>query len=337
MNYVIVFVLLAFSALTSGLNLGMMGLRPHDLKRKADLGDSRAKAIYPVREQGNLLLVTLLLCNVGVNAIIAIYLNSLASGLVAGIVSTLLITVFGEIFPQALFSRFALEFGAKVIWLVKIIRFALYPIAAPLAFVLDRVLGDELPTVYSRRELRELILEHGGSDTSEIRADESRIAHGAFTFGEKRVAQVMIPRSSVATLDSEEILDEKTIAGLIEHGYSPIPVVEPHTLNVAGILYAYDLIDPKYRGKPVREVMETKVYYVNENDGLDHVLNAFIQKKYHLFIVVNQFAEFTGIITIEDIIEEILGKEIVDEFDEFEDVRKVAEHNGELKRKAQAL
>lgn len=134
MNFIILGVLLILSACFSGLNLGMMSLGPHDLKRKMQMGDKRAAKIYPIRKKGNLLLVTLLLGNVAVNAAIAIFMSSVASGLVAGIVSTLLITIFGEILPQAVFSRFALSIGSRIVWLVKIFIFILYPIAAPLAF-----------------------------------------------------------------------------------------------------------------------------------------------------------------------------------------------------------
>ena len=150
MTYIVVIVLLVLSACFSGLNLGMMSLGPHDLKRKAEMGDKRAKKIYPVRKKGNLLLVTLLLGNVGVNAVIAIYMGSIASGVIAGIVSTLLITVFGEIFPQAVFSRFALEIGSRFVWLVKIFIFILYPIAAPLSFLLTK--SEYVPILSSPKE-----------------------------------------------------------------------------------------------------------------------------------------------------------------------------------------
>lgn len=315
MIYIILILLLLLSACFSGMNLGMMSLGPHDLLRKAELGDKRAKKIYPIRKKGNLLLVTLLLGNVAVNAVIAIFMNSLVSGLIAGIVSTLLITIFGEIFPQAIFSRFALNIGSRVTWLVKIFLFIFYPIAAPLAYILNKTLGEELPTIYSKHELREIISEHSDSSDSDIRRDESNIARGAFTFGDKKVKEVMIPRSKVLTVNSKDILDKKTLIMLGKYGFPRIPVIDKDENQIKGIIYTYDLLNPKNFNKKAINVCDKKVFYVNENEKLDFVLNNFIQKKHHMFVVVNEFQEYSGVITVEDILEDILGKEIVDEFD----------------------
>ena len=108
MDYFIVLVLVSFSALFSGLTLGFFSLNRDDLQRKSELGDKKAKKIYSIRKRGNLLLTTLLVGNVAVNATLSIYLGSIASGFIAGIIATGLIVVFGEIVPQATFSRFAL-------------------------------------------------------------------------------------------------------------------------------------------------------------------------------------------------------------------------------------
>ena len=325
MVYLITFLLLVLAALFSGLNLGLMSLGPHELKRKAELGDKRAKKIYKVRKKGNLLLVTLLLGNVGVNAAIALCLDSVMSGVIAGIVSTLLITIVGEIVPQAVFSRFALTLGSKVVWLVRIFIIVLYPIAAPIAFILDKTFGEELPTIYSKKELVEIISEHTESEESDIRDDEERIARGAFTFGDKKIHEVMVPRSSVINLDVNTKLDDKTIAVLSKHGYSRFPVIDKENDKIFGILYIHDILGSKNIGKIVSEVCKKNTYFVNENQKLDHVLNVFTKKKEKLFFVVNKFAEYVGVISIEDVLEEIIGKEIVDEFDEYDNVRKVAE------------
>jgi len=117
--------LVILSALFSGLTLGLMGLNVHDLKRKSDLGDEDAAAIYPIRKDGNLLLTTLLLGNVAVNTILAVLLTEFASGLVASLIATSLIFLFGEIIPQAIISRYALTFGARMIPFVRIVRFIL--------------------------------------------------------------------------------------------------------------------------------------------------------------------------------------------------------------------
>src|SRR5258708_1160732 len=130
MMYVIIVGLLALSALFSGLTLGLMSLGPHELKRKMSLGDKRAKQIYSVRKRGNLLLVTLLVGNVATISSLSIFLDSISSGLIAAILTTGLITIFGEIIPQAIFSRYALALGSRAVWIVRIIIIVFYPVTA---------------------------------------------------------------------------------------------------------------------------------------------------------------------------------------------------------------
>ncbi|HEY2003555.1 MAG TPA: CNNM domain-containing protein [Candidatus Saccharimonadia bacterium] len=328
MVYVIVLGLLVLSALFSGLTLGLMSLGPHELKRKMALGDTRAKKIYAVRRRGNLLLVTLLVGNVAAISTMSIFLESISSGLVAALATTGLITIFGEILPQAVFSRYALRLGASTAWLVQGIMFLLYPLAAPLAWILDKSLGDELPTLYSRKELVGILREHGGNI---LKTDEERIARGALTFSEKKITEVMTPRFMVTGIEQDRVLDRNTIDELRRAGYSRIPVYDETLDRVTGILYAQQLIDSATHGKTVAEVCSKDVYFVNEDANLDHALNAFIKTKNHLFMVVNGFSEFVGIIAIEDVLEEILGVEIVDEFDKYANVRAVAEKMGQTR------
>ncbi len=158
MDYFIVIILVLFSGLFSGLTLGFFSLNKDDLQRKSDLGDAKAKKIYEVRRKGNLLLTTLLVGNVAVNATLSIFLGSIASGFVAGLTATGLIVIFGEIVPQASFSRYALVLGAKFAWIVKVFIFILLPVCWPIAWILDKMLGEEMPNVYSKRELIKLIV-----------------------------------------------------------------------------------------------------------------------------------------------------------------------------------
>jgi metal transporter CNNM len=332
--YVVVLALLGLSALFSGLTLGLMSLGPHMLKRKMALGDWRARRIYAVRKHGNLLLVTLLVGNVAAISTLSIFLDHIAPGVIAGLLTTGLVTVFGEILPQAVFSRFAMNLGAQTAWLVRIVMFVLYPVAAPLAWILDKTLGEELPTIYSRKELVGILEEHGGST---LKRHEERIARGALTFSEKKIEQIMTPRSMVTGIEQDRVLDTKTIDELRKSGYSRFPVYDENLDHVTGMLYAQQLIDPACHGKAVAEVCNKTVYFVNEEANLDHALNAFIKTKNHLFMVVNQFSEFVGIVGIEDVIEEILGVEIVDEFDKYSNVRAVAEKLSEQRAPKNSL
>jgi len=129
MTYFIILVLILFSALFSGLTIGLLGLDKSELEIKMKTGDKNAVKIYSVRKNGNLLLVTLLLGNVLVNSILSVYLGNLFTGVIAVLVSTALIVIFGEILPQAIFYRHAMKFGVYFVPLVKLFQIILFPIA----------------------------------------------------------------------------------------------------------------------------------------------------------------------------------------------------------------
>ena len=137
--------LLALSALFSGLTLGLMSLSAFELKRKMELGDEQAKTVFPIRSKGSQLLVSLLVGNVLVNAALTVMLNSFLAGVFAVVLSTVLITLFGEIIPQAILNKHGLSIGARLAPLIKSILFIMLPVAYPLGKILDYALGGELP------------------------------------------------------------------------------------------------------------------------------------------------------------------------------------------------
>ena len=328
-DYLIVAVLLLFSALFSGLTLGLMSLSASGLKRKMSLGNKDAKKVYKVRKKGNLLLTTLLVGNVAINSTLAIFLGSIASGIVAWLVATSLIVILGEIIPQAIFSRFALTLGAKTAWLVKIFIFIFYPICFPIAWVLNKALGEELATIYSKRELVKIVEEHEDADGSDVDADEERIVKGALTFSEKYVQDVMTPRTVVEMFESSVKIDKDFLSAFKKSGYSRTPVYRDTPDNIIGILYTSQLLGEVSMGKTVGEVADKKVFFIDENKKLDDVFNTFIQTHYHLFVVKNEFGGMEGVITLEDVLEEIIKTEIVDETDKHQDLRKFARKNAQ--------
>lgn len=315
MLIVVAVLLIALAALFSGLNLGLMSLDSFELKRKADLGDDNAAKVYAIRSRGNLLLVTLLTGNVAVISALSIVFDSTLHGVIAGLLTTLLITVFGEILPQAVVARYALEVGAFFAGVVRVIIFILYPVCAPMAWALDRVLGDELPTVYTKQELARLVADHQHYRDSGIDRDEARIVRGALTFGDQTIRQVMTPLRDVMMLDSDEVIDHKLAHRLREAGYSRVPVYGTDRNDIHGILYAKDLVVLDPGTKRVGEVARANVHLVDQDGTLDDALNAFLKSRNHLFVVTDKDKQVRGIVTIEDILEEIIDREITDEFD----------------------
>ncbi len=321
---VIVVFLVALSGLFSGLTLGLLGLDKTDLERKIKLGDKRAKKVYGVRKKGNLLLCTLLLGNVAVNSALAIFLGNIASGVMGGIAATGLIVIFGEIIPQATVSRYALEVGSKTTWVVKIFIFVLYPICFPLSKVLDKVLGDEMPTVWSRKELAEIIKHHEDSKDSGLDSDEERIILGALSFSDKNIMEIMTPRTVVFSLEASTLLDVKVLLKIKKSGFARIPIYEDRVDNIIGILYSKDLIGLRKQDTIKKLCKKRKPLRVTTKKRLDVLLGQFIRKKVHIAVIFNEYNEFVGIVTLEDIIEEILKIEIVDEDDHVVDLQKMA-------------
>ncbi|MFH1522628.1 MAG: hemolysin family protein [Patescibacteria group bacterium] len=320
------------SAIFSGLTLGFFSLNKDDLERKAKMGDRQAKKVYKLRKNGNLLLCTLLIGNVAVNSTLSIFLGTIAPGIIAGLMATSLIVTFGEIIPQAVFSRYALHLGAKIFWLVRFFVIILYPICWPLALGLDKVLGDEISTVYSKHELMKIIEEHEGFIESEVDAEEERIVKGALSYSDKQVKDIMTLRTEIFALSNDQILDKKTVFKIFESGHSRIPIYKKKLDDVVGILYVKDLVANNYKRKLTKTIARKDVIFVDYNKALDDLLEAFKKTRHHLFVVLGEYGSVSGIVTIEDVLEEIIGDEIIDEFDKHEDLQKVAKRKMKKKK-----
>ncbi|MCK5490863.1 MAG: HlyC/CorC family transporter [Candidatus Pacebacteria bacterium] len=333
MSYIFVVLLLSLSAIFSGLTLGFFSLNKEDLERKAELGNKDAQKVYSLRKRGNLLLCTLLIGNVAVNSALAIFLGNIAPGIVAGIIATGLIVIFGEIIPQAVFSRYALTLGARLTWLVKIFTFILYPISWPIAWVLDKGLGEEIATIYSRHELIKIIEDHEDSNESDIDVDEELIIKGALSYSNKVVDDILTPRTEVFSLAYDQKLTGNIVKNIFETGHSRVPVYKENLDNIVGILYIKDLLAKNYKGKKVGSIARKNVIFVDSQKPLDDLLNAFKTSRNHLFVVADKHGVMSGIVTIEDVLEEIIGSEIIDEYDQFENLQEEAENKIKKKKR----
>jgi metal transporter CNNM len=308
--------LLAFGAAFSGLNIGLMMIRPAELKRKAAHGDKIASKLYRYRKNGTYLIVCVLLGNVAVISMLTLLLESVAGGLTAGIVTTLTVTIFAEIVPQTIFVRRGYQFSRHFFWLLNIIFILFWPIAKPLTILLDRILGEELPTIFTREELTHLVDEHAKehSSTSGIDIDESRIVSGALEYSRVPAKDVMTAIGEVHSIESDDTIDVSLLSRLKRLGHSRFPVLDTEQGSYIGILYMKDLLGEDLP-VPVTHVYRDRIFDVPSDSPLDTVLSRFIQTKSHLFLVQDEDDTVVGIITIEDVIEKILNREINDEFD----------------------
>ncbi|CAG8640569.1 2136_t:CDS:2 [Paraglomus brasilianum] len=324
-------ILVLVGGLFAGLTLGLMSLDGTNLHILATSGDPKqrkyAARIQPIRENGHLLLVTLLLANVIVNETLPIIMDDLiGEGLIAILISSALIVIFGEIIPQSICSRFGLAVGAFFAWPVKIFIWICFPIAYPIACLLDYMLGKS-------HELKELIQYHETSTDrgGDLVSDTVTIIQGALDLQEKTVESAMTPMSETFMMPYDAIIDRKTMEQIAKEGHSRIPVYRETRENIIGLL----LVKVTYPWYNTRVTWQQKSYIVNltlrkplykfEIYPVPHVnadvpsfdmLNTFQEGRSHMAIVTStDDGKPIGIITLEDVLEELIQEEIYDETD----------------------
>lgn len=344
--YIVAAALVGLSGLFSGLNLGLMSLAPEDLKiiieGSPDEDERRnAAKIQPLRKTGNLLLCTLLLGNTLVNAAIAVLLADATSGIVGMLLTTGLIVIFGEIVPQSVCSRFSLTIGAKSVPIVWFFVVLCAVVAWPIAKVLDYLLGGEMSAVYTKNELKSLIRlnveDPERMAESGLSHDDGKILTGALSFKEELVENVFTPLDAVFSLPEDSTLDEDTMGVILKSGHTRIPVVN-HGKAVA-ILYAKDLVGVGFERKlPLKSVLDAfdaykRVFPVYEKTSLGECFSMCKRERRHLLVVVQKISgALCGIVTTEDILEELLQDEIVGDDDQWIDDGNQSSHRPGLAR-----
>uniref|UniRef100_A0A3B5M4Z7 Metal transporter n=1 Tax=Xiphophorus couchianus TaxID=32473 RepID=A0A3B5M4Z7_9TELE len=330
LQVIFISMLLCLSGMFSGLNLGLMALDPMELQIVQNCGTEReknyAKKIEPVRSQGNYLLCSLLLGNVLVNTTLTILLDDIAgSGLIAVVMSTIGIVIFGEIVPQAICSRHGLAVGANTIFLTKFFMLLTFPASYPVSKLLDYLLGQEIGTVYNREKLLEML--RVTDPYNDLVKEELNIIQGALELRTKTVEDVMTPLRDCFMMPGDTILDFNTMAEIMRSGYTRIPVFEGERSNIVDLLFVKDLafVDPDDCTplKTITKFYSHSLHFVFNDTKLDAMLEEFKKGTSHLAIVqrVNNegegdpFYEVLGIVTLEDVIEEIIKSEILDETD----------------------
>ena len=284
------------------------------------------------------MLVTLLLGNVITNETLPIVLDrSLGGGWPAVLGSTVLIVIFGEIIPQSVCVRYGLPIGSWMTPLVVVLMYVLGLVAWPVAKLLDFLLGKDHGTTYKRAGLKTLVTLHKsmGEVGEQLNEDEVTIIGAVLELKAKPVGTIMTPIGKVYTMSADDVLDEKTVEEVLNAGYSRIPIHAPDNENnyigmlLVKVLITYDPEDcNRVRDFALATLPETR----RETSCLD-IINFFQEGKSHMVLVSEYPGEdhgALGVVTLEDVIEELIGEEIVDESDIFVDV-----HRG-LKRPAPA-
>ncbi|KZT61866.1 DUF21-domain-containing protein [Calocera cornea HHB12733] len=325
----------------AGLTLGLMGLDELHLRVLATSSEDPTEKLNAQKVQKLLhnkkhwVLVVLLLGNVLVNESLPIFLDDvIGGGFWAIVISTTMIVIFGEIIPQAVCARYGLAIGARCVTFVRLLMWVFAPIAWPTAKLLDYVLGADEEHTYKKAELKSFLQLHK-SGAEPLRDDEINILNGVLSLNEKVVSDIMTPIDDVVCISYDKILDNAAVDELIASGYSRFPVTEPgKDYSFVGLLLikrllAYDPDDAlPVSSFPLSILPEAKPS-INCFQALDY----FQTGRAHLLLITEHPGKpygALGVITLEDIIEEMINEEIVDETDLYTDnhTRQVVKRRG---------
>jgi len=311
-----VILLICVSAVCSGLNIAVMALDLKDLERKAKTGNKQAAKILPIRRRTHLTLAAILLTNVAAVSATSLVLEQELAGLLAWILSTLLIVVLGEIVPQAIFLKEPLKWTSRFVGVLKVMIFITYILSKPLEMLLDFLLPHRKAKLQTRSELGLLISEHIDDKSSELDDDEVEIMKGALALSEKRVREITTAIRDTYWMTPETKLDDTRIDEIKMKGYSRIPIFNKELTESYGLLLMKDLVDIDFDDNDykVSDIALHPTRMVGSKTALDTMFRKFINARAHL-IPVERDDKIIGIVTIEDLIEEIIGHEIEDETD----------------------
>lgn len=182
---------------------------------------------------------------------------------------------------------------------------------------------------FHRLESKDELIELARRSAQVLDENELSLIENGLRFKDKLVGQIMTPRSMIDSVSTDETLGPVVLDRLHKTGHSRFPVMQLGRIDqVVGMLYMRDLLPLKpENNRKVTAAMRPEVYYIREDQSLEHALYAFLRTQHHLFIVVNRYRETVGLLSLEDVVEALLGRKIIDEFDAFHDLRAVAEAN----------
>ena len=324
-GFVLIFVLLFFAALISGAEVAFFSLTSQDLEQSAIKSPQKTRVIAHLLERPKKLLATLLVANNVINIAVVVLFMTISRHFFMSIpyeglrlvlkivLITFIILFFGEVLPKIFASRNNIKFAKITVYVIAFLEKVLSPISIPmrsLTLYLQKKLGKEKSN-FSVDQLSQALELTSSEETS---SDEQKILEGIVSFGNTETKQVMSPRIDIFALENDEAF-ATVLAKIIDKGYSRIPVYRGNIDHIEGVLFVKDLI-PHLDKKDFDWVtLLREPFFVPENKKLDNLLKDFQRMKSHLAVVVDEYGGTSGLVSLEDIIEEIVG-DISDEFDD---------------------
>lgn len=323
---IILIILVMISAFFAGSELAFVVANKLKIEVRARKKNYAAKSAYAFVQNPQYFYSTILIANSVINVTFAslsaviLYIAFNMSEFSVLIISTLVLLIFGELLPK----YFARELGDRIVLItsipIRVVFYLLYPfvkITSSLSSFLTQsssVKAENINFLFSKEDIEFLVNE--SHEAGIVNKKESAIITKVLALGEQKVYEAMRPRTEIVGVDIDSTIDE-VISVFIDSGYSKIPVYEENLDNIRGVIFAYDIFkSPKNLQSIIREII-----FVPETKRSFEMLNEFLNKQVSIAIVVDEFGGTAGLVTMEDIIEELFG-EIKDEYDIEEDICK---------------
>ncbi|MGH8068440.1 MAG: hemolysin family protein [Candidatus Entotheonellia bacterium] len=316
-------ILLVCSAFFSGSEAALFSLNTVQVERLRERGGVLGRLIASMLQRPTNLIITFLVGNEIVNVALAVTATSLALILygdggeyIAIVAATIILLLFGEVTPKSLAVRYPEHISRLVAWPIQVFAYAITPLRWGLRKLVDAVMGEhaERPiSLITADEFKTLV--EISEDEGIIDQEERNLIQRVFEFGGHRVSEIMTPRTDIFALEVSEPL-AAALPKIKDNRFSRIPVYEGSIDQIIGLLYAKDLLPYSRHPEPevkVRDLLHP-VFFVPESKRIDDLLREFQRNKVHMAIVVDEYGGVSGLVTMEDALEELVG-EIVDEFD----------------------
>jgi magnesium and cobalt exporter, CNNM family len=296
-----------------------------EFKRRAQAKDHRAARLYKVAAYEASLDVLVWIFGTASVAALLIW-SARTSWWLGAIVATVAawLVVWAKFSANGWAGGFATFFAPYHAWFLSFVQ----PVLGRLSGWLPPGRRAHIHTgLYEKKDLLELLNKQNKQVDNRIPETDLRIAFNAMEFGDKKVSSVMTPRRKVRLVAADDPIGPILTDELHKTGFSRFPVVKDGAKTAApqviATLYLSDLIGYEGSGK-IKDLAKKGVYFINEDSNLRQALSAFLKTHHHLLIVVNSFEEMVGVLSIEDVLEQIIGEQIIDEFDNYESLRAVA-------------
>ncbi|TDX51061.1 hemolysin family protein [Orenia marismortui] len=321
-------ILLLLSGFFSSSETALMSVDKIEIRHLKQEGNKKAMVVDRLLNKPNQLLTTILVGNNLVNIAASSIATALAIdifgtkgvGIATGVV-TLFVLIFGEITPKSFANKESEKVSMMVARYIELFYYLLAPLIKFLtivtSFVMKKSGANQMPKPFvSEEEIRRFLAV--GEQEGVIETDEKQMINSIFEFDDTNVKEIMVPRIHMACVEINDSLDE-LIDIIINLGYSRIPVYNDTVDNIVGVVYAKDLLNLLKKDNyevDIQKIMRP-AYYIPETKKVDNLLTEFRKEKIHMAIILDEYGGTAGLVTIEDLLEEIVG-DIQDEYDEEE-------------------